>query len=192
MLEGLLVDLVPFGERFMKLEHKWVNGPGVFYWAIGNHWLVTHAEMEAWQRERADDPQWQAQRVSFGVQTKDGTPIGLFGMRRWLPHHRLAMLTAMIGEPDYWGGGYGTDALLLLVDFAFEWLDVHKVWLMTFSLNARVIRQMEKVGFTFEGRMREATYAEGARHDILAYGLLREEWPGRAALIEKLGLRAKG
>lgn len=192
MLEGLLVDLVPFGDRFMKLEHKWYNGEGVFYWSVGNQWLITRADLEAWQRERVDDPEWQIQRVTFGVQTKDGKPIGLFGLKVPSPHHRLAMLTAMIGEPDYWGGGYGTDALLLLIDYAFDWLDMHKVWLMTFSLNARVIRQMEKVGFTFEGRAREAAYGNSGWHDMLSYGLLRDEWPGRLAIIDKLGLRAKG
>jgi RimJ/RimL family protein N-acetyltransferase len=192
MLEGLLVDLVPFGDRFMQMEHKWYNGEGVFYWTVGGRWFTTRADLEAWQRERADDPEWETKRVTFGVQTKDGTPIGLFGINRLYTHNRLAMLSALIGEPDYWGGGYGTDALLLLVDYAFDWLDMHKVWLMTFSLNARVIRQMEKVGFTFEGRTRESAYGEGGWHDMLAYGLLREEWPGRAALIEKLGLRAKG
>jgi RimJ/RimL family protein N-acetyltransferase len=191
MFEGLLVDLVPFGDRFKQLEHTWYNGAGVFYWAVGNHWLTTRADLEVWQRERIDDPEWTEQRITFGVQTKKGTPIGLFGVKVPQMHNRLGMLSAMIGEPDYWGGGYGTDALLLLVDYAFHWLDLHRVWLMTFSLNARVIRQMEKAGFTFEGRQRHAAYGNGDWLDMLAYGLLREEWPGRAAVVEKLGLRAK-
>ena len=68
-----------------------------------------------------------------------------------------------IGEPDYWGGGYGTDALLLLIEYAFDTLDMRKVWLNTMSLNERVIRQMEKVGFGLEGRQREANADGGVR-----------------------------
>jgi RimJ/RimL family protein N-acetyltransferase len=127
----------------------------------------------------------------FGIQTKDGKPIGDMGMNWVVPHHRLAMLGASIGEPAYWGGGYGTDALLLIVDYAFDWLDMHKVWLMTMALNARVVRQMEKVGFTLECRQREGTWVDGKPVDGLTYGILREEWPGREAVIERLGLKAR-
>jgi RimJ/RimL family protein N-acetyltransferase len=96
-----------------------------------------------------------------------------------------------IGEPEYWGSGYGTDALLLLVDYAFDELDIRKIWLGTMGLNARVMRQMEKVGFTLEVRQRQAIYADSVWYEQLIYGLLREEWPGRPALVEKLGLTAR-
>jgi len=59
-------------------------------------------------------------------------------------------------------------------------LDVRKAWLMTSSMNNRVMRQMEKVGFMLEARFRQSTRADGVWLDWLAYGLLREEWPGRA------------
>jgi RimJ/RimL family protein N-acetyltransferase len=62
---------------------------------------------------------------------------------------------------------------------------------MTMALNARVVRQMEKVGFTLEGRQREGTWVDGKPVDGLAYGILREEWPGREAVIERIGLKAR-
>jgi RimJ/RimL family protein N-acetyltransferase len=191
MFEGLLVDLVAYSARFTALEHEWLNGEGVFFWAMGGRWFPTEAQIRAMQQERAADRAQGDLRVMFGVQTKDGTPIGLFGTRSIDPHSRLAMLTAFIAEPEYWGGGYGTDALLLLVDYAFDWLDLRRVWLVTMALNPRVVRQMEKVGFVLEGRQREATWANGAWTDALIYGLLREEWPGREALVAKLDLKAK-
>jgi len=72
------------------------------------------------------------------------TPIGFFRAQRLVPHSRLAMLGARIGDPAYWGGGYGTDALLLLIEYAFDWLVMRKLWLGSTSANARVMRQMEK------------------------------------------------
>ncbi len=191
MFEGLLVDLVPYGERFMAREHDWFNGPGVYFWTMGGLWFVTQAGITAHQQERAEDRERGDMRMTFGIQAKDGSPIGRIGVTQLLAHHRLAMLTALIGEPEYWGGGYGTDALLLLIDYLFDWLDLRKVWLMTMTANARVVRQMEKVGFTLEARPREATWVDGAWVDALIYGLRREEWPGRAAVVSRLGLTAQ-
>ncbi|HML24536.1 MAG TPA: GNAT family protein [Aggregatilinea sp.] len=191
MLQGLLVDLVPFGDRFKAREHDWRNSEGVFYWATGGRWFETRRGVEEAQQRHLDQWERGEPRMAFGVQTKDGTPIGLFAFNHVHPHHRLLMLSALIGEPDYWGGGYGTDALTLLADFGFEWLDARKLWLKTMSLNERVQRQMQKVGFTLESSEREATWADNDWAGMLTYGLLREEWPGRAAVIERIGLKAR-
>ncbi len=192
MLEGLLVDLVPYNKAFADLEPAWRNSEVWFWASVGDRPVISKAQSKRQQEERAE---WREQHgwhgAAFGIQTKDGKPLGDIALNWVVPHHRLAMMGAAIGDPAYWGGGYGTDALLLIVDYAFDWLDMHKLWLSTMSLNARVQRQMAKVGFKFEGRQREAFVADGQRVDNLIYGLLRDEWPGRAALVEKLGLRAK-
>ncbi len=192
MFYGVLVDLVPVSRQARELDHKWTNNESSF-WASGGEWrFVTRAQIAARQARWAEERSRGDLDVGFEIRTKAGQPIGWIGINWLNPTHRLAMLGAKIGEPQYWGGGYGTDALLLIVEYAFDWLDVRKVWLATSTMNARVIRQMEKVGFTLEGRQRQATLAEGVWHDWLAYGLLREEWPGREVLVERLGLRPRG
>jgi RimJ/RimL family protein N-acetyltransferase len=192
MLEGLLVDLVPYGASYLEQEPRWHNGEAWFWATVGDRRVSSAASIKRRQEERVE---WRERQSSpgmlFGIQTKDGKLIGDIGINWILPQHRLAMLGAAISEEDYWGGGYGTDALLLVVDHAFDWLDMRKVWLTTMGLNARVIRQMEKVGFKLEARGREKFLADGQWTDELIYGMLREEWPGRAAMIEKLGLKAR-
>jgi RimJ/RimL family protein N-acetyltransferase len=192
MLEGLLVDLVPYGERYQDMEHRWHNGEAWFWATVGDRRLISAASIKRNQEERAE---WRERQSSpgmlFGIQTKDGKLIGDIGINWILPQHRLAMLGAAISEEDYWGGGYGTDALLLVADHAFDWLDMRKLWLSTMGLNVRVMRQMEKVGFKLEARGREKFLADGQWTDELIYGMLREEWPGRAAMIEKLGLKLR-
>ncbi len=192
MLEGYLVDLVPFGKTFLDMEHKWLNNESTF-WSGGGEWrIVTKAQVEARHRQWAEERERRGdQGVSFGIQTKDGVPLGYIGINWLHPTYRLGLLGARIGEPDYWGGGYGTDALLLLLEYGFDWLDLRKAWLLTTSMNARVMRQMEKVGFTLEGRQRQSALAEGEWFDWIVYGMLREEWPGREVLVEKLGLRER-
>jgi RimJ/RimL family protein N-acetyltransferase len=190
-LEGLLVDLVPYSNKFLDMEHKWMNSEGIYFWAVGARWIVTKAGLERDHREDAERDEHD-DRIRLGVQLKDGTPIGLFATPWISTHNRFALLSAYIAEPEYWGGGYGTDGLLLFIDFLFDWYDLRKVWLQTMALNARVLRQMEKTGFTREGNARGATFVDGAWVDMPMYGLLREEWPGRETMIEQLGLRAKG
>ncbi len=190
MLQGLLVDLVPYGQVYHDLEHTWRNHEASYWSSGGDRPIVTRAEMRAHFERRAEHQNRPDAGVTFGVQTKDGTPIGFFSINWLVPHHRLAMLGARIGDPAYWGGGYGTDALTLVVDYAFGWLDMHKVWLGTTDANARVQRQMEKVGFVLEARSRTESLMDGVWSDGLFYGLLRDEWPGRAAVIERIGLKA--
>jgi RimJ/RimL family protein N-acetyltransferase len=186
MLEGVLVDLVPFGERFKVMEHRWYNSDGVYFWGVGDRWFRSKATVERHQKRREENRAENENRVTFGVQTKDGTPIGLFGIN-WLHlTYRLGLLTAFIAEPDYWSSGYGTDALLLVLEYAFDWLDLRKAWVLTMSANPRVMRQMEKVGFKLEMRQRDLIWIGDQWADGLGYGILREEWPGRAALIESL------
>lgn len=193
MFEGLLVDLVPYSKKFRDLDHLWRNNDSAFWSSGGSRYIVSRAAVERQQQERAEEAErlGPERDVMFGVQTKDGTPLGFFVLNWLVLHNRQAMLGARIGDPAYWGGGYGTDALLLLIEYAFDWLDMRRVWLGSTSANARVMRQMEKAGFVLEARERRAALMDGVWHDGLIYGLLREEWPGREAMIERLGLRAK-
>ena len=192
MLQGILVDLIPYGNTFVNLSAKWDNGPAGYWATAGDRPLYSQAAVRRWHEEwRASLDKGPDTRLEFGIRTKDGTPIGQMGVN-WLSGvHRHAELGASIGEPAYWGGGYGTDALLLLIEYLFEWLDLRRVMLGTMSCNARVLRQMEKVGFTLEARRRGLWYASGERYDEMVYGMLRDEWPGRAALVERLGLQPR-
>ncbi|NDJ76435.1 MAG: GNAT family N-acetyltransferase [Chloroflexi bacterium] len=192
MLEGLLVDLVPYDPQFRELEGKWWNGPAGFWNGVGDRPLMTAAQMARWMEGRMDDrEQAERQAVGFGIQTKDGVRIGRISLNRVRYPHRIASMGAMIGDPDYWGSGYGTDAVLLAVDYAFDWLDMHKAVLMTLGTNQRVIRQAAKLGFTLEQTVRKVFLVDGAFEDGLRYGLLRAAWPGRETLIQQIGLRAR-
>ena len=72
-------------------------------------------------------------------------------------------------------------ALRLLLRFAFDELNLYRVQLTVFSYNPRAIRLYEKLGFRHEGTFREFVQRDGARHDMLLYGLLRQEWEAQGA-----------
>lgn len=189
MLYGLLVDLVPPGDEFLRRYIEWVNGPMREWWRLDG--LLSHSawdrQLEAWFSQ----PENIQHHIWFGVQTKTGALIGSFALFNLNEHNRTGELSAGIGDPTYWGGGYGSDATLLLVEYAFRWLDLRRVWLTTMGSNIRAQRQVEKCGFVCEGARRSQVYSNGQYVDHVYYGLLREEWPGRDVMVERLGLRDK-
>jgi RimJ/RimL family protein N-acetyltransferase len=107
---------------------------------------------------------------------EDDRVIGEIGLEEVLWNHGDAWVGISIGEKDYWGKGYGTDAMRVLLRFAFTELNLHRVSLTVFEYNPRAIRSYEKAGFVHEGREREASFRSGQRLDILLMGILREEW----------------
>jgi RimJ/RimL family protein N-acetyltransferase len=81
-----------------------------------------------------------------------------------------------IGERDYWGKGYGTEAMKIILRYAFEELNLHRVSLSVFDYNQRAIRSYEKAGFQHEGRIRQYVTREGKTWDLVFMGILRSEW----------------
>lgn len=81
-----------------------------------------------------------------------------------------------IGEPDFWGKGYGTEAMNLILQYAFMELNLQRVSLDVFEYNPRAIHSYEKAGFRIEGRQRKTMMREGKRWDVIYMGILREEW----------------
>ena len=105
--------------------------------------------------------------------------IGLIGLDgiRWT--HGDAWIGIGLGEREYWGKGYGTDAMRILLRYAFEELNLHRLSLSVFEYNPRAIRSYEKVGFIVEGSARQFLNRDGQRYDMIFMGILREEWERR-------------
>ena len=106
----------------------------------------------------------------------DDRVIGDIGLDGVLWNHGDAWVGIGIGERAYWGKGYGTDAMRVLLRYAFTELNLHRVSLGVFEYNPRAIRSYEKAGFVLEGREREAVFRSGKRWDIIFMGILREDW----------------
>lgn len=89
---------------------------------------------------------------------------------------RDAFVGLGIGEREFWGKGYGTDVMRVILRYAFTEVNLNRVTLNVFEYNPRAIRSYEKAGFRHEGRVRQFLNKEGRRWDMLFMGILREEW----------------
>ncbi|MDY6012691.1 GNAT family protein [Clostridium sp.] len=90
--------------------------------------------------------------------------------------NRNCTIGIMIGDKNYWGKGYGYDALSILIKFIFEECNIEKIKLSVFSLNPRAIACYKKLGFKEEGRLKREIYREGKYHDEILMALFREEY----------------
>lgn len=86
-----------------------------------------------------------------------------------------------LGDRADWGKGYGTDAMRVILRYAFRELNLQRVTLDVFEYNPRAMRSYEKAGFSYEGRARQFLHRDGQRYDLIFMGILREEWQARYA-----------
>lgn len=112
------------------------------------------------------------------VDNTNGELIGFAGLRgiNWVSRH--AMVWYVI-DKEHWKKGYASEALSLLCKFAFENLNLNKLWARVYEPNKASQLVLEKNGFKFVGRLRKHVYLpEFGYVDELHYDLLRENNKG--------------
>lgn len=118
-------------------------------------------------------PDW----VSFIIYDRaTATAIGGVGLRHMDLTKGIAELGIIITRKDYWGGGYGTEAITLILDHGFTALGLHNVLLETYAYNERALSSYRKVGFKEIGRRREAQRIGDMRYDTVYMDILRTEF----------------
>ncbi len=178
VLAGKLVRLRPFTDADVPLLHKWFNDPEVLHWLhLSEDPPAVMQSMDAhrqrWERIR-DDPG----HLSWVIETQDGKPIGELGLLNINQVQRRAELGISIGEKEYWGRGYGTDAIHTLMRHAFAGMGLRRVGLITDEDNGRGIRCYEKCGFVREGLLRAHRLRYGRPINMVQMGVLEGEEVG--------------
>ena len=87
-----------------------------------------------------------------------------------------AWLGIGIGDRDFWGKKYGSEAVELMMGFAFLVLNLHRLSINVFAYNQRAIKAYERLGFKFEGIERTMLLRDGQRWDVIYMGILKDEW----------------
>jgi RimJ/RimL family protein N-acetyltransferase len=90
--------------------------------------------------------------------------------------NQTAEFGIFIGKKDFRGKGYGTEAISLLLDYGFKALNLHNIFLRTYSFNKNAIKCYEKIGFKYIGKRRGALNRNMERHDIVFMDILVNEF----------------
>lgn len=101
--------------------------------------------------------------------------IGIMGFYRTQPEHFRTELGYMI-TPEHWGKGYVTEAVTVLLDFAFNSLQFHSIEAVIDSRHIASERVLQKVGFVKEAHFKENFYYNNEFTDTVIYGLLKRNF----------------
>ncbi|MHB1294145.1 MAG: GNAT family N-acetyltransferase [Anaerolineae bacterium] len=112
----------------------------------------------------------------FAVRRRpDDVLVGMGAVDEISWRDRVGWLSIALARP-YWNQGLGSHAVRLLLQFAFQELNLHRVQLTTFAYNERALAVYRKLGFVHEGTFRERVERDGFRYDMLLMGMLAREW----------------
>ena len=107
---------------------------------------------------------------------ENNQPIGDIAMLDIDHQNRNSVVRISIFDHEFWGNGYGTEAMSLLLKYGFEILNLHRIGLDVYSFNKRGIKSYEKLGFKQEGIIREELFYGGKYHDSIKMGVLKDEF----------------
>lgn len=116
------------------------------------------------------------ENILFTVCLNSGEQIGCMGLHQINWKDRRATSGAFIGKKSLWGKGYGTDAKMALLDYAFNALNLHKICSTVIDYNERSLRYSLHCGYKEEGRLIKHIFKKGEYRDEILLGLFREDW----------------
>lgn len=102
-------------------------------------------------------------------------PIGSVYLRDIDYANQKAEYGIFIGEEAFLGKGYGAEAGILTLEYAFKELHLHKIMLKVFSYNIRALKNYKKAGFVEEGILKDEVYRNGNYYDIIYMAKINTE-----------------
>jgi len=151
---------------------RWINDPEV------TMFLATYLPMS-----ETDEEEWLANlgkrksnNIVLAIETIEGVLIGSMGIHNIDWSSRTATTGALIGEKEYWGKGYGSEAKLLLLEYAFNTLGLRKIFSDVIAFNTRSIRYSEKCGYVIEARLKDCFFRRNKYWNKIILSVTRKTW----------------
>lgn len=110
------------------------------------------------------------------VDKETNLPIGTARVHNVNTKSATCNLGMMIGDKKHWGKGYGKKIYKLLITFAFQELNIRRIWEAAHANNVASLAMCEGLGFKREGVLREHIITESGPQDKILLGLLKKEW----------------
>lgn len=159
----------PHKETDLVFVQRWINDPRVRRY-LNQQPPFSMAAEEKWFDQLADRSD-----IRFTICLFDGSPIGGTGIRDISAINRTAVTGTWLAYP-YMGRGYGTDAKMHLLKYAFDTLNLRKVLSTVIDANGRSIGHNLNCGYRVEGRRRKQVFVGGRYHDEVLLACFREWW----------------
>ena len=165
------------GQKVVLREKRIEDAPDDFAWRSDEELAkldatrplnMTYDDFMRYARTEIDDPGPRSKRLA--IDTLDGRHIGNFMYYDLDLRRGEAELGIMIGDRDYWGKGYGSDAIRAVQDYIFTQTTLTRVYLHTLEWNERAKRSFAKAG------MRDVKTVRRSGMKFVRMEMLRHEW----------------
>ena len=163
-------------EEYVTSMMRWVHDPeATFYMLTGLVPTTPEALAEEYDQLTRSRNDFFFGIIEKSTDTYIGN-VGIYGIN-WYARH--GEMRRFIGEKSGRGKGYGTEAARLIIAFAFERLNLNKVWAGVNVENQASAKSELKAGFVREGVLRQEIYRHGRYYDAYRVSILREEYFAR-------------
>ncbi len=167
---GERLFLSPMDEEDLPIYTKWLNDSSITD-NLGMTWNLFTEE-----KEKKELQNMAKDGYNFAiVRLSDEKLLGSMSILDINHRNRNAQCGLFIGDEEDRSQGYGTEALNLLLSYAFNTLNINNMMLKVFSFNQRAIACYKKVGFREIGRRRKSYFVNGSYHDEIFMDILSNE-----------------
>ncbi|MFA6524637.1 MAG: GNAT family protein [Patescibacteria group bacterium] len=105
----------------------------------------------------------------------DTKPIGFMGLSKISKKSKNAELFIAIGDSEYRGKGIGKKAMQWIIDYGFNKLKLHKIYLNVYENNIPAVKLYKSLGFVVEGKIKDDVYFRKEYHNTLYMGLFNSK-----------------
>lgn len=176
-----IVTLKPVERNDLELLCAWRNDPEIR--SRTREWKALTSEDQARWFERITSPyradhmfvvMHHSTNVKVVPHEEALMPIGVVGLCGWNMHDRHAEISFYIGERDERGKGLMKRALTLLIEWGFQ-QGLHRIWAEVYDFNATSEKLLERLGFTYEGVLRQHAFRDGCFVNSILMGRLASD-----------------
>ncbi len=171
-LEGDKIIFRPLDERDLDRIVIWINDPQVRKYLTVFIPMTMGAEKK-WIESISGS---EKNIVLAAIDKETGKHIGNAGLHNINGRNRTATFGFLIGDKDFWGKGYGTEMLDLMLKYAFHTLGLRKVKSSVLAANIGSAKVHEKCGYKKAGVFKNEYLVDGEYVDEILLDVLREDW----------------
>ena len=170
-LVGDRIYLSPRNVEDVEIFTEWMNDFYITDYTGRSYQTLTLQEEKEYLENKQND-----KNVFAIIDLQTDEMIGTVGLHNIDYINRTATLGIFIGNKNYWSKGYGTEAIKLILDFGFNYLNLNNIHLDLMEFNQRALKCYEKCGFKEIGRRRKCRFINGKYYDSISMDILAEEF----------------
>ena len=172
-MRGGSVGLAVLEKGDLPYFKKWLNDPRLSIFMREFDWMLADENVLEWyEKSIHDDTQ-----IDFAIVNMETERLlGACSIVNIDKRNETGEARIFIGDSRFWNKGYGKEAMILLLDYAFNVINLNNITLGVNEINDRAINAYKKLGFKEAGRIRRARVIGRKEYDLILMDMLGEEF----------------